>query len=153
MGDAGEARAAAGAVRGGHGVRGVRGAGQLLRVAGEPAGRAVPGRAVCRAVRAGQRTSERAAELAGGGAGAADVRRGVGRRGEAAGGLRPAVEGGAGGRAGRAAVCEEHAAGVPGAVDRAPGTGDDLSDEPGAGEAAGEVSDQERRETEAEGGA
>src|SRR5215207_4907074 len=69
---------------------------------------------------------------------------GVGRRGEAAGGLRPAVEGGAGGRAGRAAVREEHAAGVSGAVDRPRGASGDLSAESGAGEAAGEAPDQDR---------
>src|SRR5574341_450965 len=112
MGDAGEAWAATGTVRGGHSVRGVRGAGQFLRVAGEPAWGAVRGRAVCRAVRAGQRTAERATEPGSGGGGA-----------------------------GRAAVCEEHAAGVSGAVDPARGGGGDLSGEPGGGEAAGEVSD------------
>src|SRR5215212_633414 len=41
--DAREARATTGVVRGGHGVWGVRRSGQLLWVAGEPAGGAVPG--------------------------------------------------------------------------------------------------------------
>src|SRR6266498_4010891 len=52
--DAREAWATTGTVRGGHGVRGVCRTGQFLRVAGEPAGRAVSGRGVCRAVRVGQ---------------------------------------------------------------------------------------------------
>src|SRR5258707_5666419 len=63
------------------------------------------------------------------------------------------MEGGAGGRVGRAAVCEEHAAGVSGTTDRAPGAGGALSAESGVGQAAWEVSDQEWRAAEAEGGA
>ena len=78
-------------------------------------GRVVLGRGLRRALLPGQRATQRPAEPAGDGVAPAGLRGRLRRGGQGAGGLRPALEGGAGRRPGGAALRQEHPAAVPGA--------------------------------------
>src|SRR5215211_2963680 len=112
-------------------LSGSRGTGLLLRLPRLPPQRIVPRRGLHRPLLLGQRSSERPPEPDGDGVAFANLRGGLRRGGQSAGGLRPALEGGAGHRFGGAALRQEYAAAVSGAPDPPRAGADGLRTKPG----------------------